>query len=58
MSTAVASSFAPYRASDRAFFLAMAAVAWIAILAGFGPGLAAHATGGSAFPAAIVRSPT
>lgn len=54
MPIAAGSAFAPYRRSDRTFFLAMAAIAWVAILAGFAPGLARHATGASPFPSAII----
>ena len=47
-------AFAPFHVRDRAFFLAMAGIAWVAILAGFGPELYGQARGGSPFPSAIV----
>ena len=46
--------FPAYHRLDRNFFLAMTAVAWLAILTGFGPELFEHARGGSPFPGPIV----
>lgn len=49
------SSFAVQHRWDRAFFLACATVAWIAILGGFGPELYGHLTGATPFPPLIVH---
>ena len=46
--------FAPYHPWDRAFFLTNAIVAWVAILAGFGPELYQHGRGVSPFPPLLV----
>jgi hypothetical protein len=49
------STFAVHHRWDRAFFLACAVVAWIAILRGFGPELYGHLTGATPFPPLIVH---
>jgi len=48
-------TFAPYHEWDRNFFLAFAAMAWIAILMGFGPELHGHLTGLTPYPPLIVH---
>lgn len=48
-------SFAPYHARDRAFFLAFAALAWIAVIMGFGPEVDGQLKGRAPFPPLIVH---
>jgi hypothetical protein len=48
-------SFAPYHPWDRAFFLAFAALAWIAVIMGFGPELGGHLKGRTPYPPLIVH---
>lgn len=48
-------SFAPYHKWDRSFFLAFAAMAWVSIVMGFGPGVKGQLTGQSPFPHPIVH---
>ena len=48
-------SFAPWHRWDRTFFLAFAALAWISIVMGFGPGVKGQLTGQSPFPHLIVH---
>jgi hypothetical protein len=47
--------FAPYHKWDRSFFLAFAAMAWIAIVMGFGPETRAHLIGRTPYPPLIVH---
>lgn len=47
--------FAPYHRHDRAFFLAFAALSWIAIVMGFGPELHGQFKGRAPFPPLIVH---
>ena len=47
--------FAPYHKWDRTFFLAFAAMAWVSIVMGFGPGVKGQLTGQSPFPHWIVH---
>ena len=53
--TAATSTFMAHHRWDRAFFLACAVMAWIAILRGFGPQLYGHFTGATPFPPLIVH---
>ena len=49
---------APFPAThrwDRAFFLAFAALSWIAIVMGFGPELSGHLKGRTPYPPLIVH---
>ena len=48
-------SFAPYHARDRAFFLVFAALAWIAVIMGFGPEVDGQLKGRAPFPPLIVH---
>lgn len=48
-------SFAAYHQWDRTFFLAFAALAWFAIIMGFGPELRAHLIGRTPYPPLIVH---
>lgn len=47
--------FAPYHKWDRRFFLAFAALAWIAIIMGFSPELGGHLKGLTPYPPLIVH---
>jgi hypothetical protein len=51
----VPAPFAPSHRWDRAFFLAFAAISWVAIVMGFGPELGGHLKGLTPYPPLIVH---
>lgn len=55
MPEATRQSFAPYHQWDRAFFLAFAALSWIAVIMGFGPEVGGHLKGLTPYPPLIVH---
>ncbi|MBA2587115.1 MAG: hypothetical protein H0U98_00650 [Alphaproteobacteria bacterium] len=55
MPEAALQSFAPYHKWDRTFFLAFAALAWIAVVKGFSPEVGGHLKGLTPYPPLIVH---